>query len=352
MVVGGDHFGRLAVSPVRGAVLAGDQAGSPGHLLILFQHLGGVEPRPFPLVPADLKRIASLFCRPEAGRDHRHPARHLHDLFHPGDGLCLGGVEAPDLAAEHRGAGHHRGQKTGEPGVEPELRGAVHLGGGVEAELRRAEQPVPAQLLEPDLLRDRHSRGQGGQLAKGERLSLASDDPAVFGPAAGRLHPPFSGRGGDQHLPGGGARLRQAVPFAPDTAAPPCHHDGAECRVVVSRGHWRRLDADFAPIALQFLGDQHGERGIDPLAHFRLVDDEGHRAVTTHAEEGVRRKGRLRRFRGLVAKGEIEPEYESAADEGAGFEKIAAAQVGDLAHLVPPFPAVPAAVWMARRMRW
>ena len=66
------------------------------------------------------------------------------------------------------------------------------------------------------------------------------------------------------------------------------------------------------PVALQFLGQQHGERGDGALAHLRLVDEQRHRVVRRDVHPGVQ----LERRGGLRAHGQTEAD-EQAAGGGA-----------------------------------
>ena len=67
------------------------------------------------------------------------------------------------------------------------------------------------------------------------------------------------------------------------------------------------LHLDLRPVGVQFLGDQHRQRGPDALAHFRMRQQHGHAVVGADAQEGVGREAgdcgggcRLRRARRLA----------------------------------------------------
>ena len=104
---------------------------------------------------------------------------------------------------------------------------------------------------------------------------------------------PDLGRGGDQHGFGRGPGLAQAFPFRPGAgaAAGGLH---AENSVVVNRINGSGGDPDLAPIRVKFFGHEHGQRRIDALAHFGMVDDDGDGIVRADAEEGVGGKDRVK----------------------------------------------------------
>ncbi len=87
------------------------------------------------IVPVDLQQAAALDRRPGVATDdddaadrlelgRRRRAVECEHLEHAGHFQRLGGVEAAELAAEHRRAGDHRIEHAGQAGVDAELRGA------------------------------------------------------------------------------------------------------------------------------------------------------------------------------------------------------------------------------------
>src|SRR6185369_3965011 len=106
------------------------------------------------------------------------------------------------------------------------------------------------------------------------------------------------------------------------------------------------------PVAIKFLGQQHGQRGVDTLSHLGLVDDDGHAVVAAYAQEGVGCKGCHAVCSGCPAKGDVTGQNQSAPHDCAGLNELAPAHLDHLAHdFFPSLPVFPAAVWIARRMR-
>ena len=60
--------------------------------------------------------------------------------------------------------------------------------------------------------------------------------------------------------------------------------------MVVNRVDRSGFDPDLAPIGFEFFGHEHGQRGIDPLAHLGVVDDHRDGVVRADADEGIGRK--------------------------------------------------------------
>ena len=93
------------------------------------------------------------------------------------------------------------------------------------------------------------------------------------------------------------------------------------------------FNAHVLPIDIELFGDEHGELGLDALAHFGSPGLDGNRAVRGDFDEGsglqVLLRGRLRlRLR------DVEAEGKGAGGESGNFEKGAAVQV----HWISPSP--------------
>ena len=109
---------------------------------------------------------------------------------------------------------------------------------------------------------------------------------------AGIDFPRLRGRG-DEHRPRRRACFAQAVPFGPRARAAAGHLDAERqrgCRPAIDR---RVLGADLAPIGIELLRDEQGERGVGALAHLGMIDDDGDDVVGADAHEGVRERTTL-----------------------------------------------------------
>ena len=117
--------------------------------------------------------------------------------------------------------------------------------------------------------------------------------------------------------------------------------------MVVGRVHGSRLDADLRPVRLQVLGDEHGQRGEDPLSHLGLAHHDRHQVVRPDTDEGVRREGRSRGLGHGLAQRQVESQDQAAARGRPHFQEVTPRKG---AHRAPP-AAAPAARWTALRMR-
>ena len=113
-------------------------------------------------------------------------------------------------------------------------------------------------------------------------------DDAVLAPcirSAGTLH--ARRRGGDQHLARGRAGLAQIVLRGADRAAAAGRHvapDAVAAQIFLGLRRIRRLH--LVPVAAELLGDQHGQRREDALAHLGAGDPDGHAVVGRDHDPG------------------------------------------------------------------
>ena len=88
------------------------------------------------------------------------------------------------------------------------------------------------------------------------------------------------------------------------------------------------LDLHVFPIQAEFFREDHGERGHDPLAHFRFAQNERGAIVGSNADPSVERIGRLLfLLLGLIGecgRREMETDDERDTSSGTGLEKITA----------------------------
>ena len=280
-----------------------------------------------------------------------------HDLTHTGYGLRLGLVDRQQLAAEGRRGGHHGESHPGQSRVDAELGAAVDLAGAVEAAVRRADQLEVARLLERHLLGHRQFRGGIDELPVAELAAgWGVHDPAVVRMAGGDIDVPAPGGGRHQHDAGRGTGAAQRLIGAADCGRRTRQLSAdqwIDVDLVVGR---RMLDRDAVDIDLEFLGDQHRNRGVGALAHLDHWHHERDLAGAIDAQECV---GRERRVGGEAvayfgARGQPEADQQPATQRvGHGhLEKVAARRRCDTlrcvavgGHLTPPR-------WWSGRTRW
>ena len=274
-------------------------------------------------VPFDGEGARGLHRGREFFGDGEHPAGAFaptvvddHGADESGDFPRLGVVDRDRSGIVARaGNGERRIRHAGNESVDAVLRLAVGLFGQVERRRGLADNPpVPGILARQaaeivgigegpvDL---RLSKDVGvGQGAPGS----AVDDAPVAGAAVGRVGAEQRRAGFDQHDAAGRAGARQAVELGGDAAAV----DGvgeAVFREVLSRP-FGVVERDLAPVDLELLGDDLGERGADMLAHLRLDDMDDGLSRRQHGEpdrggEG-RGCGRVRRARARRAEADGE----------------------------------------------
>ena len=96
-------------------------------------------------VPLRSRGGEALLRRPRMDGDDRDRVVEAHDLAHAGHGFRLRFVDRDELSAEGRRCRHHREFHTRQPGIDAELRGAVHLAGAVETPVRLSDELEFAQ---------------------------------------------------------------------------------------------------------------------------------------------------------------------------------------------------------------
>ena len=291
--------------------------------------------RPRPLRPVGFQQLTPLFGLPEAVGHHGHPGGDRHHEAHPCGLFCPGGVHAPQGGAKYRRPQHERGQHARGPDVAAEERAAGDFGRAVGAPQRFSQQPVVLGVLQFNLCGDREPGGLFRQRPVPQALTRRTDHRAVFGPTGAGAHLPALRGRLHQHLAGARSGGRQAVPLAPDAAAAAGDHH-AEGGVVVGRSDRRGLDPDLAPVAVEFLRDQHRERGVHPLSHLRLADDDRGAAVARNAQEGVGGEGGCRGPPGGSQGGNLAGDDQAAPEYRPGLEEIAPAYSLVLAHNLSP----------------
>ncbi len=267
------------------------------------------------------------------------PVEIARTLLHAGHPFSLRGIEAPDLAAEHRAARDHSVLHAGQPHVDSEHRTAVGLLRRVQPLHRLAHQPVLRRVLQRRTRRRWHQGCRFGQRAVAQvGAGGGIDHRAVLRAQSGLVHCPLLGRGLHQHLPRRRSRAPQRIVGRANARAA---EDALHAAVLPA--HRRELGADLRPVALQFLGQQLGQGGHGPLPHLRLVDEQCDHVVRAHVHERVQ----------LVARGRCgtarrqhcaDPQPRRRAQEAAP------AQIRARAHFTPPLRCISAARCTALRI--
>ena len=284
------------------------------------------------VVPGDVERRQALFGRPHVVADdgdqivqHHHLAKTRHSL-----GLAV--VDAHDLAAEHRRVGEGGELHTVRQGVDAVLRRAIDLGGRIEAFERPADQAELRGLFQRRIGGRLQAGGAAGQGAIGDAPAAGVvDDLAGFGATARRIDAPAARRRLDQHRPRRRARLAQNRPEGADGIGV---SSGLNAQIgvgVEGVAGWRMGESHLRPIGVELLGQDHRDRGVDPLPHLHLRHDQGHLAGGVDPDEGVGREaaaGRVAADLGRFADGGEKANQQATANRGPDLQQRAAGKVG------------------------
>src|SRR5262249_43095454 len=292
---------------------------------------------------------------PIAVRHHRNTRADLHHMTHTLDSFSLCGVEARHLSAEHWAALDGRDQHSRNFNVNAVDATACYFLRRVYPGNCLADEAKLFRRLELGLFRDWKRCGLIRQLAVGKLSARRLMGPHLL--CRDTLlprHAPLFSRSDNQHLSG---RRACAAPKGQHVTNASTAVGGllsATHRIAEGRVCRSLLDADFRPLGFQFVSDDHGNRCHDALAHLRLADADGHGAVSGDADPGIKRSwpGSSCGSQGPPpGGGNMNPQQQAAACRDARFDKTPPAQIDDGAHFAPPWARVPAARWMARRMR-
>ena len=371
---GARHRLHGGVGEERDAVVGGDDLGGIlGHLRGVAEGL--VERREDGLardaavarvVVPGAERREGLAGAPVAVSDHRDRLVELDDLLNAGHRLRRGGVDRHEPASLDGRDVDGRVEHAGQGEVDAVGGAAVDFRGDVEARLPGAPDGVGVGVLQGRVRRGGHRRRRLREVAEARALARPRvGDARPLGPALVDGDPEALGRGREQHLAGRRARHLHAVAGAahreraagglgaePAREAVGAVVDGASDR----RGHrvageraqhvgvgvgveGRRLaDAHPLPVGLHLLGRHHRERGLRPLSHLAVGNQDGDEIVGGDGDPGRQFAlvGGVGRDDAVAARRDDDagdPEDEAAAGEGPGPDEGTARP---LTHDAPP----------------
>jgi hypothetical protein len=264
----------------------------------------------------------------------------------------FGGVEAYELAAEHRAILDRRAQHAGEFHIEAVDVLTGELGRGIEA-LERLTDDLPVLgILKRHVLRRLDLGGGFGNLAEGRGAAGGPmRDHAVRCAAFRCGHFPLVGGSRNQHGARNGAGLAYILVRFADGAASgrklTTPHTVA-CEVLPGS---RKFGRDLQPVAFQLLGHELGEARHRALPHLGAGDADHDAVVRLDHDPGRDLRGALRGANDVGTERELHAEGEAAAERGRTCDKGAPIDLGNVGHGSPPPHAV-AAAWIAARTCW
>src|SRR6266436_4934321 len=107
--------------------------------------------------------------------------------------------------------------------------------------------------------------------------------------ALGSWDAPFLCSGINEHDPRHSAHFAETLPLGGCGAAAASHLNTVQ-RVVVHGVDGSGFDFDFGPVRFEFFVEEHGQAGVDALAHFGVIGNDGDGVVRRDSNEGVRRE--------------------------------------------------------------
>ena len=216
-----------------------------------------------------------------------------HDVLHTSDRTGRRVIDRGNPAAICRTRGDASDHHAGNADIDAELHRPIDFLRRVETAQRFAEQAEIRGAFEIDLGGNRLLRGGLGQFAIGGRTAARRvvRDTSLDREGC-RLDIPFLRRRPDQHRSGNRAGLAQQQPVRARTGRPASRLLAQKRRRVELVVRRRVLEDNLVEPQIQFLGDQRGLGGIDPLTHLHIGNDETHGSGSVDTNEPVRRKSR------------------------------------------------------------
>ena len=328
--------------------------------LQLLANPGATQLRVCALLPCHHQRFASALRGPETIRHHRHAGMNGNHLQHTRHGARRGGVELPELPAEHRATRHQGHQQAGHLYINAKHSAAVDLERRVAPRHRLADEFELARLFQKDFARLWQARGLCGQFAV-TRTSLARrvSHDTVLGTAFILFHFPILGSSTNQQCAPGRTGLTQRRPEGAHRGAA-TGELLADKRVGVRLICWGHFHLDARPVTVEFLGEQHGDGGMHALPHFRAADPQRDGVVRVDTYPGIRCKffcghGGIH-FTHPACQGQMETDEQTAACRRTGPEKTPTLRIYRFIccvvfHSAAPLAFSATACLMAPRMR-
>ena len=306
------------------------------------------------VVPRDLHRVDGRHGMPRRVGDHGHARRaamvaiHLHHVQHTGHCGRRARVERLHRAAQ-RGAHHDaRVSHARQRDVDAERRRAVELRRVLDAAHRRADQLELRGRLERCVARHRQQRSGGDEFTECGALARHMLHHTLRDGDLRCRYLPRVSRGAHEHRARGRAGLTHWKPevlrarrAAGEHQATVAHHFRRHPRgraadqpivirmerqsidhgrdVVVDRALRRHFRADLRPVGIEFVGQQHRQRGMNALTHLGLRHDHGDVIVGADPHPAVECGfAWLRRQRVAVAKSSARRQQAPADAQCAG----------------------------------
>ena len=239
-------------------------------------------------VPFRLEQRQRFLGAPEAVGDDGDRVVELDDLLHAAAALGRRLIDASEFAAEHRTGGDRGIDHAGQPRIDGEPGGAVDLERRIEPRHRLADELELVRGADRRLLVELDLAGIGGERAVVEAASRRLVQYLAVGRFAfARRHVPALRGSLDQPHARAGAGLQQHLPRRAHAAAAHGRHRAVD--VVVTQVARRRsvFDLDLRPVAFEFLGDNHRQRGDGALPHLLMRRANEDAAIGADGEEGV-----------------------------------------------------------------
>jgi hypothetical protein len=247
-------------------------------------------------VPVYRQGVDTFLCRPHVITDHRDQIIEHDNLLYARNFPRGAIVDLGDLAAEHRALPQCREFHVGQHRVDTVDDLAVDFVRGIEPLQRFADQHEIPRVLQRNILWRHLAARRKRQRAIGKPASAPFvHHLAVGGRAAGRVDLPLPRGGLNQHgarAGAGGAQRRPPCSNGIGIAGGLNTEKGIAIELVARR---RMLQRQSGKIGVEFLGQNHRDRGIDALPHLDLGHYQCGVPRRIDADEGIGRElaGRL-----------------------------------------------------------
>jgi hypothetical protein len=237
--------------------------------------------------------------------------------------LYLVEVGGFDFAAKDRALLDRCVEHARQRDIDAEERLAADDGAGVDAGLGLANDGVVLRVFERDVVEHRAGKrgGLAGELSVGEGFAggLVQDATGLGGALGERDSPDCRSRG-YEHLAAGRSDAAQRIPGLGRGGAAAGGLAAVGGLVEVSLLH-----TDALPVDVELFGDEHGQLGLNTLAHFGSAGLDGDGAVGSDFDEGGRLQVTL--LGGLrLGRRDVETEGEASAGQGADFQERSAVE--------------------------